>query len=172
MPAYKHVSAFKDRHGRERAYYRKPGCVAICLPTPVGSPEFLEAYEAAVAASPPDKPKLPPGAKWSGRRLAANIAGGMADSGVYLLLRRGRVVYVGSSANCANRIGQHKTNGRAFDKAFYIFADAGERENLERTLIRAIQPEQNKTWRFPANPSQTGHLSLEKSGRNEAGSTP
>lgn len=41
-----HVQRFKDRHGKLRHYFRKPGCKRVPLPDP-GSPGFLEAYEAA-----------------------------------------------------------------------------------------------------------------------------
>src|SRR5262249_45267305 len=45
----RHVNTFADRHGRLRIYYRPPGCKAVPLPGPVGSPEFMEAYNAAIA---------------------------------------------------------------------------------------------------------------------------
>jgi integrase len=41
-----YIQRFKDRHGRERAYYRRKGFKKVALPT-VGSPGFLAAYEAA-----------------------------------------------------------------------------------------------------------------------------
>jgi site-specific recombinase XerD len=49
----RHVNTFIDRHGRSRIYYRPPGCKAIPLPGPVGSPEFMEAYNAAIALPRP-----------------------------------------------------------------------------------------------------------------------
>src|SRR5262245_8155500 len=45
----RHVNTFTDRHGRLRIYYRPPGCKATPLPGPVGSPEFMEAYNAAIS---------------------------------------------------------------------------------------------------------------------------
>jgi predicted GIY-YIG superfamily endonuclease len=64
--------------------------------------------------------------------------------GVYLLLLKGKVVYVGSSLNMPNRVARHRTNGRPFDQVFYIATTANQREALETTLIRAISPPQNK----------------------------
>lgn len=54
----KHVHRFKDRHGQVRLYYRAPGCKAVALPGPAGSPAFMAAYHAA-AKAPPALP--PPG---------------------------------------------------------------------------------------------------------------
>ena len=45
----RHVNKFVDRHGRVRIYFRQAGCKAIPLPGPIGSPEFMEAYNAAIS---------------------------------------------------------------------------------------------------------------------------
>jgi integrase len=45
----RHVNKFTDRHGRVRIYFRPPGCKAVPLPGPIGSPEFIEAYNSAIA---------------------------------------------------------------------------------------------------------------------------
>jgi len=42
-----YVQRFKDRHGRVRHYYRRPGHVRIALPGDPGSEEFMAAYQAA-----------------------------------------------------------------------------------------------------------------------------
>lgn len=49
----KHVHSFRDRHGRQRAYLRIPGMKATALPGAPGSPEFMAAYNAAVAVATP-----------------------------------------------------------------------------------------------------------------------
>jgi integrase len=49
----RYVQIFTDRHGRERFYFRRPGCPRASLPGPVGSPAFLAAYNAALANEPP-----------------------------------------------------------------------------------------------------------------------
>lgn len=64
--------------------------------------------------------------------------------GVYLLLLKGKVVYVGSSKRMPKRVAAHRNGSRPFDQAFYIPTKDGERLNLEATLIRAIRPAQNK----------------------------
>jgi hypothetical protein len=64
--------------------------------------------------------------------------------GVYLLMRKGKVVYIGSSLNMPDRVADHRTNGRPFDQAVYIVTRANQRKRLEAILIRAIKPAQNK----------------------------
>ena len=44
-----YLQRFRDRHGHERLYYRR-GARRVALPGPTGSPEFLEAYQAAHAS--------------------------------------------------------------------------------------------------------------------------
>ena len=44
----KHVHQFRDRHGRLRYYFRRPGIKAVPLPGLVGSEEFMAAYQAAL----------------------------------------------------------------------------------------------------------------------------
>lgn len=48
-----YVQRFKDRHGKLRHYFRKPGCRTMALPGVAGSQEFMEAYQAAERASRP-----------------------------------------------------------------------------------------------------------------------
>jgi len=44
-----YVHAFRDRHGKVRHYFRRPGFKQIPLPGLPGSPEFMEAYQAALS---------------------------------------------------------------------------------------------------------------------------
>lgn len=48
----KHVQSFQDRHGRWRHYFRRPGFARVAIPGHPGSPEFMEAYNAAMASQP------------------------------------------------------------------------------------------------------------------------
>ena len=48
----KFVQGFLDRHGRPRFYYRRPGHKRVPLPGLPWSPEFMTAYEAALAGAP------------------------------------------------------------------------------------------------------------------------
>ena len=49
----KYVHEYRDRHGRLRRYVRKLGVKRVPLPGLPGSPEFMEAYRAALNGAPP-----------------------------------------------------------------------------------------------------------------------
>lgn len=49
----KHIDRYTDRHGRERLYLRVPGAARVPLPGKQGSPEFMVAYNAAIAGAAP-----------------------------------------------------------------------------------------------------------------------
>lgn len=56
-----YVQAFKDRHGKLRHYYRRPGFARIPLPGDPGSTEFMTAYAEAHARAPiPKERKVQP----------------------------------------------------------------------------------------------------------------
>lgn len=48
----KHLKIYRDRHGKQRVYFRKPGAKAITLPSDTESREFREAYDAALSGAP------------------------------------------------------------------------------------------------------------------------
>ena len=50
LPRY--VQGFLDRHGRPRHYLRRPGHKRVRLPGIPWTPEFMAAYEAALAGKP------------------------------------------------------------------------------------------------------------------------
>lgn len=50
----KYVNSFKDRHGHPRHYFRRNG-KSVALPGTPGSPEFMDAYAAALAGQEPLK---------------------------------------------------------------------------------------------------------------------
>ncbi len=47
--ALPYVQAFRDRHGKSRYYFRKPGHKRMPLPGTPGSPEFMAAHSSALA---------------------------------------------------------------------------------------------------------------------------
>lgn len=79
----RHVHRFRDRHGRERHYLRVPGQKAIALPGPAGSPEFMSAYNQAIATLPA-KPAIGAGRTQPGTldALAINFYDGAAFKGL------------------------------------------------------------------------------------------
>ena len=48
-----YIHEYRDRHGRLRRYVRRPGLRRVPLPGLPGSPEFMQAYQAAVSSSEP-----------------------------------------------------------------------------------------------------------------------
>ena len=138
MSRYRYVQSWVNKAGRVRTYFRRRGYPRIALPT-IGSPEFVLAYSAALNAE-----RTVPISKLSG---GVRHSGSQPLIGVYLLLLRGRIVYIGSSMRMPERVAEHRTNGRPFDQQFYIATTAREREALERVLIRAINPSQNRQGR-------------------------
>jgi integrase len=79
----KHVNRFKDRHGKVRHYFRKPGCPTIALPGEPDSPEFLQAYLAAVTGAPaPATAIAPRGARGTVDALVTDYLGSAAFKGL------------------------------------------------------------------------------------------
>jgi hypothetical protein len=148
LPRY--INHFNDRHGHARFYFRREGFPTATLPGRPWSPEFMTAYEEAMACKS-ETPKSP--------LLDSTLVGGVRamggvdpntvqpQIGVYLLLLKGMVAYIGSSLKMPNRVADHRSNGRPFDQVFYIATRANERERLEVTLIKAIDPSQNRMHR-------------------------
>ena len=60
---------------------------------------------------------------------------------VYILSKRGRIIYVGETDNIMRRIGEHAFKG--FDKVSLIECPRNKRKEMERRLIRSLSPEMN-----------------------------
>jgi hypothetical protein len=145
----------KDRTGKHR-YVRfrnlKTG-FSVYLTGKPWSEEFMRQYAAAQGDG-----KVKP--------MPSTLKGGVAARrgqdpstvqpliGVYLLMLESKIVYIGSSLNMPNRVAEHRTNGRPFDDVFYIATHSDQRLALERTLIRAINPPQNRAHRTNGSANQ------------------
>src|SRR5262245_23430952 len=46
-----YIHEYRDRHGRLRRYVRRPGSRRVALPGLPGSPEFMQAYQDAMAGA-------------------------------------------------------------------------------------------------------------------------
>jgi hypothetical protein len=51
-PPLKYLQSFRDRHGKPRHYFRRPGSKTVALPGLPGSAEFMEAYAATLGGEP------------------------------------------------------------------------------------------------------------------------
>ena len=74
----KYVHGFIDRHGRPRFYFRRPGFKRVALPGIPWSPEFMAAYQSALA----ETPRVEIGAsRTRPGTVAAAVAGYFSSSG-------------------------------------------------------------------------------------------
>lgn len=160
----KYLQSFKNRHGKVVHYFRRRG-TRIRLPAP-GTADFQRAYLAAFArlgdASDSSVVLQPFRAKEKTKIAVERHRARKSAAGVYLLLLGNRVVYIGTSEDMATRVAAHRTNGRQFDRAYYIHAPGRDRFVLERTLIAAIMPDQNTlgTFRVPPTAKSLSHPPL------------
>lgn len=72
--------------------------------------------------------------------------------GLYMLCREGRVVYVGQAERPAERIAQHRVEGKAFDAVYGLPCPPESRNLLEGYVIRALRPSLNRGRGPKTNP--------------------
>jgi len=133
----KYVQRYKDRHGRWRHYFRRPGCARIALPGLPGSLEFMEAYQAALGVGPaPKHPKA--GAGTFGRLVldyyqAAPFTNLKASS---------QKTYRFALDPLVKKYGQEKVAGLTRRAAEKIVSDIGREKpgmaNLTRSVLRKV----------------------------------
>lgn len=83
-PAFEHVKAYRDRHGKWRRYFRRPGYRSVALPGEIGSVEFVTAYKAALAGE--TAPPVEIGAKRSPVGSVDSVVKAYLSSGVFAAL--------------------------------------------------------------------------------------
>ena len=66
-----------------------------------------------------------------------------AICGIYLLLIKDRVFYVGQSVNVYSRLAQHRTE-RQFDKAMFIEVKQRDLARVEKFFILTLRPKWNR----------------------------
>jgi hypothetical protein len=125
-----YIHSYRDRHGHQRYYFRRPGYPRATLPGKPGLPDFMDAYNRALSKEPP-KPK---------RTIATAELGTVASAiGLYL----GSAAFAGlapdtrrTRRNELNRFrDQHGKNRLAtLDKQNL------ERIALRRNLLKALSP--------------------------------
>jgi len=78
----RYVNEYRDRHGKVRRYFRRPGSLGVKLPGMPGSIEFMDAYQAALATVAPP----PASTKHILRGSLAEIATGYFRSAAFVNL--------------------------------------------------------------------------------------
>ncbi|MEO0700325.1 MAG: GIY-YIG nuclease family protein, partial [Pseudomonadota bacterium] len=63
--------------------------------------------------------------------------------GIYFLIKRDRIVYVGQSKNVLRRIARHIDDGREFDRFTISPCKEEDLDRMEATYISALYPDQN-----------------------------
>ena len=66
-----------------------------------------------------------------------------APPGVYFLVHKNKVVYIGQSISPLARISSHTINGKKFDSAFLVPVPSYALDAVEGALIRALKPPLN-----------------------------
>lgn len=77
--------------------------------------------------------------------LANAIPAKIPASGIYFLINRGKIVYVGQSRNMAARLLNH-VEGKIFDHWFWVPCSIPNLDVTERAYINALLPRLNKDW--------------------------
>lgn len=102
----------------------------------------------AVPETPPPPEEVAPQiniaqmATASEQDILAGAAPWVALSGIYFLIRSGRVVYVGQSINIHQRLDEHRKKGR-FERFFILPCEPKFLRKLEEHYIRELRPEEN-----------------------------
>jgi GIY-YIG catalytic domain len=71
--------------------------------------------------------------------------------GVYLLFRERKLIYVGRSKDIYRRVNDHRAAGREFDYVAIIGLPEVDADWIERGLIKALVPKQNRKSGRPAD---------------------
>jgi integrase len=133
----KYVNSFRDRHGKPRHYFRRPGHSTIALPGAVGSAEFMAAYESALASTAAP-------AQIGANRLKAGSIGSLIIAYFQSAEFQGM-----AEASRQNRRGVLEAFARADgDKSV-----AGlERRHIEAILSRLASPHARRNWHNAIKP--------------------
>lgn len=68
-------------------------------------------------------------------------------SGVYILMNKGSILYIGQTQDLNMRIAQHRKSGKAFDKILFMPCHKDDHDAIEGDLIREFEPERNRNAR-------------------------
>lgn len=132
----KYIHEFRDRHNNLRRYARRPGMRKVALPGLPGSPEFMEAYAAAMSGKPMPKQR--------------HAAGSLSDLVLrYYTSARFTNLSATSQATYRSVLGKHcVTDGHRMvhdlpaEKAEKIIAEIGATKpglaNLHRAILSAV----------------------------------
>lgn len=99
--------------------------------------------------------------------------GHMLYAGIYALLRRGRVVYIGKSVSLLKRVYSHRYNSQRakalpfgpkrmlFDDIQVMPCAPDDMDRLEREMINRYRPQYNVHWKAPSEVPLTVPLEVD-----------
>jgi integrase len=127
-----YVHEYRDRHGRLRRYVRRPGSRRVALPGLVGSPEFMQAYQDAMAGA-----VLRPRVAKAGT-LAALAVEFFASTEFANLKPSSQAIYRAALASVIERDGHRLVRDLPADKARKIIQEIGAEHPAMANLTRAV----------------------------------
>lgn len=80
---------------------------------------------------------------YTSEEIAAHAIGYEGSCGVYFLIHKGEVVYVGQSIDVLGRISKHRREGKVFDAFNFIPCELSQGLALEAKYISALMPALN-----------------------------
>jgi hypothetical protein len=75
----------------------------------------------------------------------------LLNPGIYVLLLKGKIVYVGQTINMFARLGHTSHRERDFDTVYFIKCDRLELDRLEALMIRKFNPQEGRAYNFNNN---------------------
>lgn len=102
------------------------------------------------------------------KELGFKDLGYLMNPGIYVLLLKEEVVYVGQTINIFVRLSREDHKLRAYDKAYFIKCNMDELDRLEALMILKLKPKEGNTYNFnnntdprnrptPSEPGQSTH---------------
>lgn len=156
-----YIHEYRDRHGKMRRYVRRPGARRVLLPGLPGTPEFMEAYQAAMSGSSPVRPsRHKPGS------LGALAAEFFQSTEFVNLKPSSQATYRGVLSPILTKDGHRLVRDMPVDKASKIIQEIGGKRkgmaNLTRAILRRMFSLSIRLGWRPTNPFD--HVPLYKLG--------
>jgi integrase len=132
----KYIHQFRDRYGALRRYVRRPGMKKMALPGLPGSPEFMEAYAAAMSGPPVPRRRHADGS------LSDLVERYFKSSRFTNLSATSQATYRSVLGKHCERDGHRMVHDLTADKAEKIIAEIGASKpglaNLHRAILSAV----------------------------------
>jgi integrase len=131
------IHEYRDRHGKMRRYFRRPGMRAVPLPGEVGSQEFMQAYESAIAGQPIERQS-----RFGNGTLGALVTDFYKSGEFRNLKPSSQRVYRVVLGTLVKAHGHRKAHDLPTHKARKIIQEIGETRpgmaNLTRKILRVV----------------------------------